>query len=93
MLDYLAVCIETENIDVRPLRDLVSWPLLLEMKNDLIIFRHHPLGMYTLAKLLLRRALKLIDDSLCRLQLGDCVGDKWLPQTIPHFSRLGLKGH
>ena len=64
MLDDLAVLIEAENIDARPVLITVRGPFLVAMENDTVSFRDGTLEVHAFAWVFRSHALEVFDEGL-----------------------------
>ena len=74
MLDDLAICIETQDVDACPM--LVARPFLITMQDNVVIFGDDVLEMHLLARIFLRHPLKVRDERLL------AIGHVWIVLVV-----------
>lgn len=92
MFDNLAICIETEDVDARPM--LVARPFLFTMKDDVVTFGDDALEVHLLARVFLRHPLKVCDERLLAIGHVCIVLDVDIADKFAHrLGRLALVEH
>jgi hypothetical protein len=73
MLDDLSVVVQPKNIDARP--DVVAWPILPAVQNNVIAFGDHALELDALAGIVARSIFEIIDETLLAVgNIRGCAG-------------------
>src|SRR5688500_19939178 len=89
MLHDLAVVIQAENINARPIT--VARPLLQAMEDDILALRDHSREVDALARIFPRHARKVVDESLLAVGHAGIVLNIDVPDvSLDRFGGLAL---